>query len=149
MEEFTSDKIQQILDENSKLIAVVLKCQNEGRIMDSILYQTRLQLNLVQLASIADNRPHPSIGPEPVKEIIAASTQATDKKVLLSKFIQTIRKVGLKDLNLVSSLTGIPVEEVKSLSNAYIEFLKRQNRNAEAKEYEEDLSPNPVPEGTK
>ncbi|KAH0785342.1 SS18-like protein 2 [Histomonas meleagridis] len=100
MEEISNESIQQILDENSKLLAVIMKCQNEGRIMDSILYQTRLQLNLVQLASIADNRPHPSVGPQAVKEIITSSTEATEEKLKLSKFIQTIRRVGLRDFRI-------------------------------------------------
>ncbi|KAH0785336.1 SS18-like protein 2 [Histomonas meleagridis] len=140
MEEISNESIQQILDENSKLLAVIMKCQNEGRIMDSILYQTRLQLNLVQLASIADNRPHPSVGPQAVKEIITSSTEATEEKLKLSKFIQTIRRVGLRDLELISTLTDIPIKEVRTLSTTYIEFLKRQNRNHEAEEYEEELS---------
>eukprot|EP00475_Leptophrys_vorax_P035501 TRINITY_DN5855_c0_g4_i1.p2 TRINITY_DN5855_c0_g4~~TRINITY_DN5855_c0_g4_i1.p2 ORF type:complete len:143 (-),score=42.23 TRINITY_DN5855_c0_g4_i1:651-1079(-) len=49
-----SQMIQQYLDENQWLIQAIIENQNLGRIEDCVRYQTRLQQNLLFLASLAD-----------------------------------------------------------------------------------------------
>ena len=134
------EEIQQILDENTHLIKTIMKCQREGRIMDAMLYQTRLQLNLVHLASIADNRPAPTTGPQAVREAVNSSEDTQNSEVTLTKFVRAVRENGLKDIELISRITDISIDKIVPLANAYIAFLKRQNRFAEALQLENDLS---------
>lgn len=134
------EEIQQILDENTHLIKTIMKCQREGRIMDAMLYQTRLQLNLVHLASIADNRPAPTTGPQAVREAVNSSEDTQNSEVMLTKFVRAVRENGLKDIELISKITDISIDKIVPLANAYIAFLKRQNRFAEALQLENDLS---------
>lgn len=143
MEKITSKDIQQILNENSNLISVILKYQNEGRIMDALLYQTRLQLNLVHLASIADNLPHPSYGIQELTNISPDVHHNVETKVKLAKFISVVKKCGLKDLKKVAVAASITTEEAKDLSTRYIAFLRRQNRNEDADELEKEMSSDP------
>jgi len=49
--------VQKYLDENQQLILAILENQNLGKINDCSLYQTRLQQNLIFLASLADTQP--------------------------------------------------------------------------------------------
>lgn len=146
MEEISQEDIQRILEENNELIKVVVKCQREGRVMDAMLYQTRLQLNLVHLASVADNRPAPASGipiarsseqPETRDETIPAKAQ-------LTKFVNAVNEHGLKSLPAVARITNIPLEKIVPLAHAYIAFLKRQNRFTEATRLENDLVINGV-----
>ena len=134
-------EIQQILDENTQLIKIIMKCQREGRIMDAMLYQTRLQLNLVHLASIADNRPAPTTGPQAVREAVATGqTETQSSEMILTKFVRAVKESGLKDVMLISKMTDIPIDKVVPLASAYIAFLKRQNRFSEALQLENDLA---------
>jgi hypothetical protein len=138
-----SVNIGQLLEENSLLIKVVMKCQNDGRMMDAMLYQTRLQLNLMQLAAIADNRPHPSTGPEAVRAMLppggdgAASAQLT-----LSRFVMAVKEHGLKNIGYLAKATAIPLDKIPPLAKAYIAYLKRGDRFSEATQLENELAMN-------
>lgn len=134
----TSEELQQILDENARIIQIIMKSQSEGRMMDCLLYQTRLHLNLVQLASLADNRPHPSIGVKNENKGTSKKSK-TDKKANATAFIQAIKENGMKDLDLISKITSISLTEVHDLCTSFIDFLKRENRFSEATKYEGDL----------
>ena len=145
MEESVSSlEIQQILDENAHLIKVIMKCQREGRIMDAMLYQTRLQLNVVHLASIADNRPAPITGPQEVRQALNSVGESQSSKVLLAKFVRAVKENGLRNIGYLATVTDISIERIIPLSTAYIAFLKRQNRFSEATQLENELSMNGV-----
>jgi hypothetical protein len=137
------EEIQQVLDENSWLIKMIIKCQNDSRIMDVMLYQTRLQLNLVHLASVADSRPHPNAIPEAVRSVPPPATDAPlSSQVALSRFVRAVKQHGLKNIGYISSETSIPVDKIGSLAFAYIAYLKRENRFSEAAQLEAELSVN-------
>ena len=135
MDELSSEQIQQILDENSNLIKMILKCQNENRIMDSMLFQARLQNNLLILAPFAKAQENSTSVPNGIEPASSAKSQ-------LSKFVQAVKESGLKDLKLISALTDIPLEKIVPLAQAYIAFLKRQNSFTEAQHLEYELSLN-------
>lgn len=145
-EEISQEEIQGILEENNQLIKVIVKCQREGRVMDAMLYQTRLQLNLVHLASVADNRPAPSSGIPPSR----SGDQQTEPeenlplKAQLTKFVNAVSENSLKSIPTIARITGIPIEKIVPLANAYIAFLKRQNRFTEATRFENELAMNGV-----
>lgn len=132
------EDLQKILDENAQIIQIIMKSQSEGRMMDCLLYQTRLHLNLVQLASLADNRPHPSIGLKNENKVLSNKNKS-DKKAKVSIFIQAIKENGMKDLDLISKITMISLEDINKLCTDFIDFLKRQNRFSEAEKFEKDL----------
>lgn len=132
------EDLQKILDENAQIIQIIMKSQSEGRMMDCFLYQTRLHLNLVQLASLADNRPHPSVGLKNKNKLLSKRNK-TDTKAKVSVFIQAIKENGMKDLDFISKLTSLPLQDVIELSMNFIDFLKRQNRYSEAAKFEEEL----------
>lgn len=132
------EDLQKILDENAQIIQIIMKSQSEGRMMDCLLYQTRLHLNLVQLASLADNRPHPRIGLKNENKILS-NRNKSDEKTKVSVFIQAINENGMKDLDFISELTSIPIQDVQNLATGFIDHLKRQNRFSEAAKFEEDL----------
>ena len=132
------ENIQQILNENAQIIKVILRCQSEGRMMDCLLYQTRLQLNLIQLAALADNRPHPSIGTESNSEIFS-NKEESDQQTDLGKFIRAVKENGMKDLLLISRITSIQSNKIRPICNAYIDYLKRKCRYTEAAKFEKDL----------
>ena len=133
-EELTTEQIQQLLDENTHLIKVILTCQNEGRIMDAMLYQTRFQLNLTQLAACADNHKHPSLNT--TESIDNADTRMQTK---LTRFIHAVNEMGFKNLNALSEATEIPVDKIGPIGLSYVSFLKKQNRFAEAQQFEREL----------
>ena len=130
----TTEEIQQLLDENSHLIKVILTCQNEGRIMDAMLYQTRFQLNLTQLAACADNNKHPAHN-----SAAKSGDEETRMQAKLSNFIHVVSEIGLKNLKAVSEATDIPLEKVGPIGLSYVAFLKRQNRFGEAQHLEKEL----------
>ena len=133
-EELTSAQIQQLLDENTHLINVILTCQNEGRIMDAMLYQTRFQLNLTQLAACADNHKHPSLNSATTVE-----NEDTRMQAKLSRFIHAVNELGFKNLNALSEASDIPLDKIGPIGLSYVAFLKRQNRFGEAQQFEKDL----------
>ena len=133
-EELTQAQIQQLLDENTHLIKVILTCQNEGRIMDAMLYQTRFQLNLTQLAACADNHKHPSLNSND-----AVDNADTRMQAKLSRFIHAVNEMGFKNLNALAEATDIPVEKIGGIGLSYVSFLKRQNRFGEAQQFEREL----------
>lgn len=135
------EDLQKILDENAQIIQIIMKSQSEGRMMDCLLYQTRLHLNLVQLASLADNRPHPRIGLKNENKILS-NRNKSDEKTKVSVFIQAINENGMRDLDFISKLTSIPIQDVQNLATGFIDHLKRQNRFSEAAKFEEDLEIN-------
>ncbi|KAI3435916.1 hypothetical protein D9Q98_001974 [Chlorella vulgaris] len=55
----TTVDIQQMLEENAKLIAALVENQNIGKLDQCSAYQKRLQENLVTLASLADSQATP------------------------------------------------------------------------------------------
>lgn len=138
------EEIQQLLQENAHLIKVILKCQNEGRIMDAMLYQTRLQINLTQLASLADNRPHPAFGTQRSVQNMPmnAPIENSSFQAQLLRFTRAVKEMGLKNLNSISRETDIPLDKVGALAKQYIAFLKRQDRFTEATQLESELSMN-------
>ncbi|OHS94313.1 hypothetical protein TRFO_11159 [Tritrichomonas foetus] len=140
LQEETHENIQQILDENAHIIKVIMKSQNEGRMMDCMLYQTRLQLNLIQLAALADNRPHPSIGTQESKSILENSKKGENITTDTAVFIRAVKENGMCDLELISKITQTDLTKVKGLCHGYIDFLRRQNRAEEANKFENDLS---------
>lgn len=125
----TFSDIQQLLDENSHLIRVIQKCQNEGRIMDALLYQTRLQLNILDLASTADGLPHPSFGCGPSSP---SSSAPAEPPLQLSRFVSSLRRSGGRDLPRAAADAGISLADAESLAARYVRFLRRQRRDAEA-----------------
>ncbi|EPS62268.1 hypothetical protein M569_12524, partial [Genlisea aurea] len=56
---YTTDHIQQYLDENKSLILKIVESQNSGKISECAENQARLQRNLMYLAAIADSQPQP------------------------------------------------------------------------------------------
>lgn len=128
--ELTKEQIQQLLDENTQLIKVILTCQNEGRIMDAMLYQTRFQLNLTQLAACADNHKHPSLNTVP---------QDSKTHSQITKFVRAVETGGFKDLNSIADQCDIPVDKIGQIGIAYIAFLRRQSKFTEAKNLENEL----------
>jgi hypothetical protein len=111
--------------------------------MDAMLYQTRVQLNLVQLAALADNRPHPSMTPESVRSMIPPSSESpASSQVSLSRFVRAVKEHGLKNIAHIASVTSIPVDKIGPLAFAYIAYLKRENRFSEASQLEAELSMN-------
>ena len=134
MTDLTTEQIQQILDENTHLIKVILTCQNEGRIKDAMLYQTRLQLNLTQLAACADNHKHPSLNSS--EQIENADTRLQAK---LSRFVHAVNEMGFKNLSALAEASDIPVDKIGPIGLSYVAFLKRQNRFAEADQFEKQL----------
>ena len=133
--ELSKEEIQQILDENSHLVKVILTCQNEGRMMDSMLYQTRLQLNLTNLAAIADNYKHPIFG----KKSISDRSIETAKSNYISSFITFIREPGTKSIVSIAKKLGISNSEAQNLVLSYISFLKQHNRQHEANKLENEF----------
>ena len=53
----------QYIDENNRLIEVILENQNLGRLHECVQYQLKLQQNLIYLATYADE--HPGLTPLP------------------------------------------------------------------------------------
>jgi hypothetical protein len=139
----SSDEINQILRENGLLIKLTMKCQNEGRMMDAMLYQTRLQLNLVQLAAIADSRPHPGAGPQAVRSTLPPPSEGNaNSHMTLSRFVLAVKEHGLKNIGYLSKAISIPIDKIAPLARAYIAFLKRENRFSEATQLENELAMN-------
>ncbi|EAY09211.1 hypothetical protein TVAG_309000 [Trichomonas vaginalis G3] len=130
-QELTKEQIQQLLDENTHLIKVILTCQNEGRIMDAMLYQTRFQLNLTQLAACADNHKHPSQN-TPIPD---SRSQAQ-----ITRFVRAANSMGFKDLNALADTCDIPLDKIGPIGVAYVAFLRRQNRFNEAQNLEKELT---------
>lgn len=54
----TTEFIQRCLDENQTLIFAIIENQKLGKLKECQQYQNRLQQNLIQLATIADNQPN-------------------------------------------------------------------------------------------
>ena len=140
----SSGGIQQLLDENAALIKVIVRCQREGRIMDAMLYQTRLQLNIMQLAAIADNQPSPSSGPQALRQLVNSTEQPASSQILLTRFVRAVKENGLKNITQIANITDIAPDKIVPLANAYIDFLKRQNRFSEATQLENELAINGV-----
>lgn len=136
MDLLDENEIQEILNENSRLIKMILSCQQEDRLMDAMMLQARLQRNLVMLAPYADRQQSVTADSN------AAIAAASNVRQTLSRFIQVVKESGLKDLKLISSLTDIPLEKIVPLAQAYIEYLKRQNLFLEAQQREYELSLN-------
>ena len=134
MDFLDQNEIQDLLDENTRLIKSILSCQQEDRLMDSMMLQARLQSNLVLLAPYADR--HQNISPDNDSEIDMSSSI----RIRLSRFIQVVKELGLKDLKLISNLTDISLEKIVPLAQSYIEYLKRQNQFLEAQQREYELS---------
>lgn len=137
-----SEEVQRLLDQNSYLIKSILQFQNEGRIMDAMIYKGRLQQNLEHLAQMAESRGQNNT----IVNNLNGEDSSVDTQVLLSKFVRTVKENGLKNLKLISEITGIQLEKIAALSQAYISFLKRKNRFTEAKQLENELAVNGVEE---
>lgn len=137
----SDEEIQRMLDRNSFLIKSILQFQNEGRIADVMLYKAQLQINLEKLAHIAESKgQNNAVG----SGTLNGSDPSVDTQVQLSKFVRTVKENGLKNLKLISEITGIQLEKIAPLSQAYIAFLKRKNRFTEAKQLENELAVNGV-----
>ncbi|EFN54156.1 hypothetical protein CHLNCDRAFT_135563 [Chlorella variabilis] len=54
-----TEEIQQMLEDNAKLIAAIVENQNLGKLDQCIEYQKRLQDNLMSLAALADSQATP------------------------------------------------------------------------------------------
>ncbi|KAA8497654.1 GRF1-interacting factor 1 [Porphyridium purpureum] len=62
----TTEDIQELLDENQRLLLAVIEAQSAGRSEEASAIQGRLQSNLVKLASLADQQQSPpSSAPKP------------------------------------------------------------------------------------
>jgi hypothetical protein len=133
------EDIDQVLRENAWLIKTVMRCQSEGRMMDSMLYQARLQLNLFQLAAIADSRPVPGAGPHPVRAA-PQSEPSANAQVQLSRFVPAVMEHGLKSIGYIAKVTSIPTDKIVPIARAYIAFLKRENRFSEATQLDNELA---------
>lgn len=118
--QLTPEEINQLLEENSHIIKAILKCQNEGRITDAMLYQTRLQLNLVHLASVANNNKHPSFN------TLKKDANKTNK--IIKNFVSLVEIHEFKDLNLLANELGIRIDQVKKIATAYIRHLRSQEK---------------------
>ncbi|KAL4458560.1 hypothetical protein ABPG75_013425 [Micractinium tetrahymenae] len=59
----TTVEIQQMLEENAKLISAIVENQNMGRLDQCLEYQKRLQENLMSLAALADSQAQPQQQP--------------------------------------------------------------------------------------
>mmetsp|Transcript_10166 Transcript_10166/g.20532 ORF Transcript_10166/g.20532 Transcript_10166/m.20532 type:complete len:113 (-) Transcript_10166:1488-1826(-) len=57
MMNLSTEDIQRILDENQHLILAVMENKNLGRLAEALQFQSKLQQNLITLASIADQQP--------------------------------------------------------------------------------------------
>lgn len=138
-----NEETQRLLDQNSYIIKSILQFQNEGRTMDAMIYKARLQQNLEKLVQIAksEGQNNASVG-----GALNGADSSVDTQVQLSKFVRTVKENGLKNLRLISEITGIQLEKIAPLSQAYISFLKRKNRFTEAKQLENELSLNEVDE---
>ena len=124
------EHIQQLLDENEELIKVILKFQNEGKMMDAILYQARLQINLTQLAAIADNHVHPSVK--------ISDTKKVDPRLV--QFVDYVQTNGLEDVENAALSLNLPVSTVISLGVSYYKYLIQNRRETEAEQLKQDLS---------
>lgn len=139
MTQLSSEQINQLLNENARLIKVIIACQNDGQITDAVLYQTRLQLNLIQLATVADNHPHPSASGT-IRMLNNAAQRTTDRAHLsMELFVNAVTKYGLRDLARITEETEISPEKIVPLAFAYIDFLRRKNRIAEASKLQNEL----------
>jgi hypothetical protein len=136
----STEDIDQVLSENAWLIKTVMKCQSEGRMMDAMLYQTRLQLNLVQLAAIADSGPIPTVGPQTIRAAALQAEPGANAQVQLSRFVRAVKEHGLKNISYIAKVTCIPVEKIAPIARAYIAFLKRENRFSEATQLDNELA---------
>ena len=101
-----SEEVQRLLDQNSYLIKSILQFQNEGRIMDAMIYKGRLQQNLEHLAQMAESRGQNNT----IVNNLNGEDSSVDTQVLLSKFVRTVKENGLKNLKLISEITGIQLE---------------------------------------
>lgn len=135
--EISCENIGQILAENNQIISIIMKCQSEGRMMDSLLYQTRLHLNLVQLAAVADNNIHPSLGNRSGNTV---NTGKTEMEKQMKSFIRVVKANGMKNLNLISELTSIPISDVEDMCQSFLDYLKNRNRHGEYKKYQQELA---------
>ena len=134
-----NEEVQRLLDQNSYLIKSILQFQNEGRTIDAMIYKSRLQLNLEKLTHIAESKGQNNTV---MGGMLNGSDTSVDTQVQLSKFVRTVKENGLKNLKLISEITGIQLEKIAPLSQAYIAFLKRKNRFTEAKQLENELAIN-------
>lgn len=138
-----ADEIQILLDQNSEIIKSILKFQNDGKIMESMIYQTRLQSNLTKIENIQ-------------KEIELKNGQSvplTPKNTSyekmpfyaqLSKFVAVVQRMGVKNITSVAEALEITPENVVKLSLAYASFLRRQNRISEAQQIANELEINGI-----
>ena len=127
--------LDELLEENTQLMKVILKCQNTGRIMDAMVYQTRLQKNIVQLMELADNNIHPSYGSRQSIEVV----KSADSKMLVNvfaKFVYYTSLHGFENLKQTSEFVGIPLDSTRELGIMYIEYLREKGRYKQAKELE-------------
>lgn len=139
----TNEEAQRLLDQNSYIVKSILQFQNEGRTMDAMIYKARLQQNLEKLVQIAESKGQNSAV---VGGSLNGADSSVDTQVQLSKFVRTVKENGLKNLKLISEITGIQLEKIAPLSQAYISFLKRKNRFTEAKQLENEMSVNGIDE---
>lgn len=142
MGDLTNSKfeIQFLLDQNAYLIKSILRFQSEGRIMDAAIYKARFQKNLEKLTYFIDQSGQNNAATGEFGEF---SQLSMDPQVRLSKFVHAIKDANsLKNLRLISEITGIEIEQIVPLAKAYISFLKRKNQFTEAQRLESDLSLN-------
>lgn len=140
----TKNQLQQLLEENSQLINVILQFQNEGKMMEALLYQARLQINLTQLAVIADNHVYPGSVIPPPLSANAINDQPEKVNTQLVKFITFVRQNGLKDLGEASEFLSLPKESVVKIAKSYYEYLIAKNRIEDADQIKSDLAYNGI-----
>ncbi|PNW89023.1 hypothetical protein CHLRE_01g055200v5 [Chlamydomonas reinhardtii] len=72
----TTDKIQDMLEENFKFIKAIAEQQNLGRVQEVHQYQQKLQENLMLLAAVADTYSNSAAAAQPGGEAGAAAPAA-------------------------------------------------------------------------
>ena len=135
------DEIQRILDQNALLIKSIIVFQNEGRVLDAMIYKAKLQKNLEFLTGASESGIRQGALSDDSR---SSSDNNANTQIILSKFVHTVKENGLKNPGLVSEITGIPLEKIVPLAQSYIGFLKRHNQFTEAKQLENELSLNGV-----
>ena len=139
-EETSPQDIQLILDENSNLIKSILSLQAQGKIMEVLIFQARLQSNLTRIQKLQE-------------KMNSETTQMSNTRynnssipinAQLTKFVNIIQKVGVKNISVVSQALDIPPEKVVKLSLAYVAYLRRQNRVSEAQQILNELEINGI-----
>ncbi|KAJ6245336.1 transcription factor ssxt family-related [Anaeramoeba flamelloides] len=138
MESITQGEIEEKLEEGKYLIGAIIENQSLGKLTESTAYLRKLQKNLVQLSSIADNQIR-NESEQNEKNQTEEQLEQKEGQILYSqhqhmfqKFLTGLIEYGAKDLKKIAKYMGVTEDEVVMFFWRYTVNLQQKGRMLEA-----------------